>query len=239
MFFLAINQIQNNDELIKEMQDKIISLQDHEVAFLNDTIANIWAAIGIGVGIIVGIAGLVGWIITRSNQNARRKMEDAERVINEAKTYISQFSEEKLELEKSRQKTERKLQELSDLVNSKSIDKLKEDIESLYIKNKISILLNEINGILTAGNRALKEYEKENGDMDNNQVKTFLYYENRTALYEQEACQLIGSNSEEYNATRAESVFKRGIELKEECLTAYLKMSGLIDKYLDREQAPH
>ncbi|MFF2290484.1 hypothetical protein [Peribacillus butanolivorans] len=135
---ILLNAVKINDALIKELQDKVISIQDHEISFLNDTIANTYAVVGIVVGLIGIGAVYLGTMIKRSNDNARRKMEEAERIIKEAKDTIDDFTTAKTELEVYRQDTERKFTELTNLVNSKEIDKLKEETRLLFIENQVN-----------------------------------------------------------------------------------------------------
>jgi len=164
MFLLAVNQTLHNEELIKEMQDKVISLQDHEISFLNDTIANIWATVGIGVGIIIAIAGIVGWIIRRSNARAETKMQEAEIKMNEATekiTYaeslinkatetIDKLEEYRSEVTTYRTGTEQKVKELSSMIDERMQD-LKEiegKTNRLAISHKVRVLLGEIENSL-------------------------------------------------------------------------------------------
>ncbi len=80
MLFTAAPSI----DVVKDLQDKIISLQDHEVAFLNTTISNMWAAVAIGVTIIVAISGGVLTFVTVSNNRAKKRMKEATKQMLEA-----------------------------------------------------------------------------------------------------------------------------------------------------------
>ncbi|MDM5455224.1 hypothetical protein [Peribacillus simplex] len=135
---ILLNAVKINDDLIRELQDKVISIQDHEISFLNDTIANTYAVVGIVVGIIGIGAVYLGTMIKRSNDKAQIKMELAERIITEAKNTMDDFATAKTELEVYRQDTERKFTELTNLVNSKEIDKLKEETRLLSIENQVN-----------------------------------------------------------------------------------------------------
>jgi hypothetical protein len=170
---LLLNVVQNNQELIKSLQDKVdkstelvnsmkeevISMQGDQLDFLNNAITHMEWAVGIGVTVIIAFAGIVGWIINRSNANAEKKMENAERVIGEAKTYIEKFAREKAELEKSRQETEGKIKELTELVNSKEIEKWTESTKLLSITSKVNQVIQRIEGMLNDGYAELQEIE--------------------------------------------------------------------------------
>ncbi|MFV1457178.1 hypothetical protein COL41_29235 [Bacillus mycoides] len=71
-------------ETVKELQDKVISIQEHQVSFLNDSIANMWQPIAI-------VAGLTGLIITGAfayvtylNRQAQKKIEKATIIIDQS-----------------------------------------------------------------------------------------------------------------------------------------------------------
>ncbi|MEH7683646.1 hypothetical protein, partial [Priestia megaterium] len=113
---LLSNAVQNNQELIKSLQDKVdksgtlvkgmeqkvISIQKDQIDFLHDVITSLSWALGTVLTIIAIVAGVIAY----TNQQAKKKMEDAERVIREAKEYIIKFSEEKIEIENSRKELE-------------------------------------------------------------------------------------------------------------------------------------
>lgn len=151
MFLMAVNQTLNNDELIKEMQEKVVALQDHEISFLNDTIANIWATVGIGAGIIVGIAGFVGWLINRSNQKAQEKMQLAEQILGDAQVAKEELVQYKADLEVYREETRKEFSELISLVNSEEIANLKNDIAILSITSQIRGNLEECQRMIDNG----------------------------------------------------------------------------------------
>lgn len=66
-----------SNDVVKDLQDKVISLQDHEVAFLNTQISNIWATVGIAAGIIIALASGVLGFVSYSNNRAKKRMEEA------------------------------------------------------------------------------------------------------------------------------------------------------------------
>lgn len=94
-------------ETVKELQDKVISMQDHQISFLNDSIANMWAPIGI-------VAGIAGLVITGAfayvsilHHQAKRKREEVEQLIQQshsiatiAQDKINELNEKQLLLQK-------------------------------------------------------------------------------------------------------------------------------------------
>lgn len=65
-------------ETVKEVQDKIITTKDSQISFLNDSIANMWAPIGIVSGIAGIIASGAFIYVTYLNQKAKKKIEQGE-----------------------------------------------------------------------------------------------------------------------------------------------------------------
>ncbi|WP_157410596.1 hypothetical protein [Bacillus albus] len=65
-------------EAVKDVQDKIISAKDSQISFLNDSIANMWAPIGIVAGIAGIIASGAFIYVTYLNQKAKKKIEQGE-----------------------------------------------------------------------------------------------------------------------------------------------------------------
>lgn len=140
---LLLNIVENNEALIKEMQEKVISMQDSQISFLNNVLSNIGWQLGIVLTLFTLIFAAVGWMINRSNHNAQKKMENAERIINEAKNTMNDFAKYKEELEEYRKETKKEFTELIELVNSKEISKLKEDVKVLSLINKVNSYLVE------------------------------------------------------------------------------------------------
>ncbi|GMG76957.1 hypothetical protein ShirakiTB12_54260 [Priestia megaterium] len=146
---LLLNAVQSNDVLIKDMQDKVISMQDSQISFLNNILSNIGWQLGIVLTLFTLIFAGVGWMINRSNQNAQKKMENAERIINEAKNAMTDFAKYKEELEEYRRETKKEFMELIELVNSKEIARLKEDVKVLSLVNRVNSYLVEAERELT------------------------------------------------------------------------------------------
>ncbi|EJR43852.1 hypothetical protein IIM_05350 [Bacillus cereus VD107] len=61
-------------DVVKDLQDKVISLHEHEVSFLNDTIANMLTMVGIGVAIITAFFSWAYVYVKNSNKKAQEKM---------------------------------------------------------------------------------------------------------------------------------------------------------------------
>ncbi|SCA96695.1 Uncharacterized protein BWINRA5_00010 [Bacillus mycoides] len=82
-------------ENMKELQDKVISMQDHQISFLNDSIANMWQPIAIVAGIAaLVITGAFAYVSILHHQ-AKRKREEVERLIQDSHS-IATVAQEKL-----------------------------------------------------------------------------------------------------------------------------------------------
>lgn len=159
-------------ENTKELQDKVISMQDHQISFLNDSIANMWAPIGI-------VAGLAGLIITGAfayvtflNGNAQKKIKQAAEIIEQSKS-IAVIAQEKIDelLEKQA--------ELNELTSSLSINQkgdmtLKNiKIKLDFIENALIMLFSEINKTYSYSNENEEHYERYNElKQENRDLKT-------------------------------------------------------------------
>ncbi|MFK4426070.1 hypothetical protein [Bacillus sp. RC51] len=111
MLLFAINQNQSNtvnqvkqleeinkanEALIKDMQEKVISIQDHQISFLNDSLSNFWAIASTGVAIITLVSTLIGVYIGYSNRKAQKRMEDANTMMEIASQKMTE-AQEKIE----------------------------------------------------------------------------------------------------------------------------------------------
>lgn len=175
---LLLNAVQDNEALIKGMQEKVISMQDSQISFLNNVLSNIGWQLGIVLTLFTLIFAGVGWMINRSNENAQRKMENAEIIINQAEIAMNKFSKEKAELEESRQQlenyrketeeyrkeTERRFTELTELVNSKEIEKLKESMKILNIRHQMTNITENTKRIVNSGYNEM-QLIKDIGDL--------------------------------------------------------------------------
>ncbi|QDZ88691.1 hypothetical protein [Priestia megaterium] len=257
---LILNAVQNNQELIKSLQDKVDksesvvnsmkeevnTIQGDQLDFLNNAITHMEWAVGIGVTLIIAIAGVIGWIINRSNANAEKKMENAERVIGEAKTYIKEFSKEKAELEKSRKElvdyrketqdfrmeTEKKFTELTEFV--KEIDILKEDTQILFLKHQISIVLQEITTLMNFGDKSFKRMEDENGDMKAKEVEEYKKLRYEYMMIQQEALAAIAgklANDDDKNSMRMQEIYQKGETFKAKCISCVTSLDKFVREY--------
>ena len=82
-------------ENMKELQDKVVSMQDHQISFLNDSIANMWQPIAI-------VAGIAGLVITGAfayvsilHHQAKRKKDEVEQLIQQSHS-IATIAQEKI-----------------------------------------------------------------------------------------------------------------------------------------------
>ncbi|KAA0769169.1 hypothetical protein DN392_26825 [Bacillus sp. BB51/4] len=108
-----------SNDVVRDLQDKVISIQDHEISFLNGTIA-IWAA---GTGILVAIALT---FIGVTNSKAQKKMEDAN-------TKMSDATEKLKDAEKKISDLESKISEANQAVSQaqKIADSAQEKLDEL------------------------------------------------------------------------------------------------------------
>ncbi|MDA1802679.1 hypothetical protein [Bacillus cereus group sp. BY6-1LC] len=71
-------------ENTKELQDKVISMQDHQISFLNDSIANMWAPIGIVAGIAALVITGAFTYVSILHHQAKKKREEVEELIRQS-----------------------------------------------------------------------------------------------------------------------------------------------------------
>ncbi|MCR6835763.1 hypothetical protein NHG40_17805 [Bacillus thuringiensis] len=111
-------------DVVKDLQDKVISLQDHEVAFLNTTISNMLTAVGIGVAIITAVFTAFAYV-TYSNKRAKKNMDEASRKLEEAESKVSVLEEKSAQLERKILEAEQLLADansISNVANEKLIE---------------------------------------------------------------------------------------------------------------------
>jgi len=231
MFLLAINQSANNNELIKEMQDKVISLQDHEISFLNDTIANMWATVAIGVGIVVGIAGFIGWIIRRSNHNAEKKMQLAEQILGDAQAAKEELLEYKADLEAYREETKKEFEELTKLVNSEEIKKIKDDTKILYAKNKISVAISQIQGMINNGENMIEVLKQTGFNIQGKEFRDFNECKHKFQYLQ------IYSRHPLDEVSKAEYIASSCRELEKECFQVVIQLEKLWKQHYEENLA--
>ncbi|QTL49973.1 hypothetical protein [Priestia aryabhattai] len=245
---LLLNAVQNNEELIKELQkqveksnelvkdmeQKVISLQDHQISFLNDSISNFWTVTSVAIAVVAIIITGVSLFIGYLNRKAQKKMEDAEKVIGEAKFYIAEFSKEKAELENSRKETEGKIKELTDLIKSEDIDQLKEDTKILFVKQKITSIFESINRTVINTNKKLEILQKMEEDSS-----VLIELEERLLNYDTELFFLkTEANSIIANSVQAEDILSRCLNLEQECDENFHKIMSMYlrKKYPGKEK---
>ena len=101
-------------ENTKELQDKVISMQDHQISFLNDSIANMWQPIAIVAGIAaLVITGAFAYVSILHHQ-AKRKREEVEGLIQDSHS-IATIAQERIEELNTEQQNLQKLANSIDL----------------------------------------------------------------------------------------------------------------------------
>lgn len=80
-------------DVVKDLQDKVISLHEHEVSFLNDTISNMLTVVGIGVAIITAFFSWAYFYVNNSNKRAQKKMDEASNKFKEAENKVVELEE--------------------------------------------------------------------------------------------------------------------------------------------------
>ncbi|HDR6313055.1 TPA: spbB protein [Bacillus cereus] len=119
-------------DVVKDLQDKVISLHEHEISFLNDTIANMLTMVGIAATVVAGVFTLAFAYVTYSNNRAQKKMGEAEKQMIEAKKQLEDAEGKIFDLEEKNIRLEEKIVEADQiLTEAKSIaniahEKLKE-----------------------------------------------------------------------------------------------------------------
>lgn len=103
-------------DVVKELQDKVISLHEHEVSFLNDTIANMQSNVSIALTIIGGLMTIVLAIIGFTNARAQKRMKEANDKMLEATDKIKDAEDKIKEAEKKISDLESKIAEANSVV---------------------------------------------------------------------------------------------------------------------------
>ncbi|AFV22166.1 MULTISPECIES: hypothetical protein [Bacillus cereus group] len=125
-------------DVVKDLQDKVISLQDHEVAFLNTTISNMLTAVGIGVAIITAVFTAAFAYVTYSNKRAKKNMDEASRKLEEAESKVSVLEEKSAQLERKILEAEQLLADansISNVANEKLIE-VEEEQKKLRVETR-------------------------------------------------------------------------------------------------------
>lgn len=103
-------------DVVKELQDKVISLHEHEVSFLNDTIANMQNNVSIALTIIGGLMTLVLTFIGFTNARAQKRMKEANSKMLEATDKIKDADDKIKDAEKKISDLENKIAEANSVV---------------------------------------------------------------------------------------------------------------------------
>ncbi|WP_257206339.1 hypothetical protein [Bacillus cereus] len=155
-------------ENTKELQDKVISMQDHQISFLNDSIANMWQPIAIVAGIAaLVITGAFAYVSILHHQ-AKRKREEVERLIQDSH-FIATIAQERIDELNTEQQN---LQNLAD---------------SIDLKQKIDMRLNRakftLDTIESSQKTLLEQYSSEGYKLSQeNSVKLHGYIKQRYRL---------------------------------------------------------
>ncbi|MGA5716913.1 spbB protein [Bacillus bombysepticus] len=139
MLFVAAS----STDAVKELQDKVISLQDHEVAFLNTTISNMLTAVGIGVAIITAFFSWAYVYVRNSNKQAQDNIAKAEEQMLKANEMIKKAEGKILEADRIAEKAhfisnsaQEKLEELE-----REQKEVKMSTEILEISMKVDFII--------------------------------------------------------------------------------------------------
>ncbi|MFJ8457317.1 hypothetical protein [Bacillus paramycoides] len=127
----SLNKLQtkvDSFETVKEVQDKIISMKDNQIAFLNTSIGNIWIPVSIAAGFMVLLFSYIAYL----NRKANKKMTQAEEKIKQAESIITQAQSVSKNAQEKINELEEKQKELNDLTNS------------TIINQQISLILNNV-----------------------------------------------------------------------------------------------
>lgn len=155
-------------DVVKDLQDKVISLQDHEVAFLNTQISNIWAAVAIGVAIIVAISGGVLTYVTKSNNRAKKRMEEATEKLEDAEKKISDLESKIAEANKilteTKSMTNIAQDKLTELKNEQ--EELKKSTIRLNTNSTLEVTISNIKRAFNNSMEVLQSLSIDEGTVD-------------------------------------------------------------------------
>lgn len=165
---LLVAQPVKMDEVVKELQDKVITIQDHQISFLNDSLANFLSfagwIIGIAGLILVGIQVGIGVFIRRENnktqikmQEAENKMDAATQKLTEAENKIEQAEQLSAEAEDKLEQLKAQQNEIEELLNSKELEEKLKEIDLISHTAKMLEAQVRANFHLSEASRILKE----------------------------------------------------------------------------------
>lgn len=103
-------------DVVKELQDKVISLHEHEVSFLNDTISNMQNQVSMGLTVVGGLATIALAIIGFTNNRAQKKMDEANGKMLEATDKIKDAEKKIKNADQKIKDAEKKISDLEDKI---------------------------------------------------------------------------------------------------------------------------
>nr|WP_255323220.1 hypothetical protein [Bacillus thuringiensis] len=156
-------------ETVKEIQDKIITTKDSQIAFLNGQIANIWAPIAIATAVILSVFVYVAWL----NRQAQNKVKQGELLINKANS-VATIAQSKID------ELEVKQNELTILTDS-LITNQKADILLKGLVFALDYIINALTDLekrFPDSNKKINELKKEHDKLRSHHIKLELHLNN-------------------------------------------------------------
>lgn len=120
-------------DTVKELQDKVISLHEHEVSFLNDTIGNMLSMVGIGVAIITAFFSWAYVYVRNSNKQAQENIAEAKEQMLKANDMIKKAEEKIADADQIAEKAQS--------ISNNAQEKLRElEVEQKEVKKSTELL---------------------------------------------------------------------------------------------------
>ncbi|EEK47965.1 hypothetical protein FO497_13460 [Bacillus cereus ATCC 10876] len=172
---LLVAQPIKPEEAVKDLQEKVISIQDHQISFLNDSLANFLSYAGWIVSItsivIVGIQIGIGLFLRSQNKKTEEKMQAAERKMSEAEQKLTEVEQKstkaEFQIEQAKQlgaKADEMLEQLQaqqnkieGLLNSKELEEKLKEIDKISDTSKILEAQVRANSYLSEAGRILNQ----------------------------------------------------------------------------------
>ncbi|PGY16300.1 hypothetical protein [Bacillus cereus] len=125
-------------ETVKDVQDKIISAKDSQIAFLQGEISTIITWGSIAIAVITALATVIYSYIKSLEEKAKDKIEEAESTLQTATEQLTEIATAKQETETNLTKSDEKIEQLNSLIaKSNTITTLaQEKLEKLEGKQK-------------------------------------------------------------------------------------------------------
>lgn len=231
-----------NEEIIKDLQDKVISIQDHQISFLNDFSANLLAVIGIIVGVAAVVQVVIAWMIRTANKRSEDKMLEAEKKMNEAQIVIKQVNSdiEKLEqyrneVNQHRQETVGRFFQLNTELDQrlKELEEMQKSVETLANLNEIKQTLDSAERTLNVAIQRIRnmmrgKWGKELGEL--------LYEQYEKAQVQLLETQFFSGEVEKGGTRPTHEMKNEAYELKNVANSILLKVSEIDVKQFSKEQ---